>query len=123
MRRQLAVRLMSITSCHALGSKCPSGDSEPSRPPLATSTSSRPKRSDGAAQLVEASKSARSRGTSVAAAGRADRVVRLLEPAHGAREQDEMRALGGKAPGHGGAEAARRAGDERDPAGEPLRES
>ena len=54
------------------------------------------------------------------AAGGADGVVGLLEPADGARHQHQIGAFGGEAPRHRGADAARRAGDERDAAGEAL---
>ncbi len=54
------------------------------------------------------------------AAGRAHRVVGLLQPAGGTAEQDQPGALGGEAPRHRGTDAARRAGDERDAPGQPA---
>ena len=53
------------------------------------------------------------------AAGGADRVVDLLEAAHGARHQHDLGALAGEAPGHGGADAPRGAANDRDAAIEP----
>ncbi len=52
----------------------------------------------------------------VAARG-AHRVVDLLEAADRAGDQHDMRALGGEMPGDGGADAARRASDQRNGAG------
>src|SRR5580704_3801811 len=53
-----------------------------------------------------------------AAAGGADLVVDLFETARGARRQHQMRAFTREARGDRGADAARRAGDERDLASE-----
>src|SRR6202023_1059899 len=56
-----------------------------------------------------------------AAAGGADPVIGLLEPADRAPGQYEMGAFLCKALRHRGAEAARGAGDQRDLAGKPAR--
>ena len=50
-----------------------------------------------------------------------NRVVQLLETAHGARDQHELRALGGEAFGDRRSNAARGAGDKCDAAAEPPR--
>src|SRR6266849_307669 len=55
------------------------------------------------------------RGT---AADRPDGVVDFFETPHRTRRQHDMRPLGGKVPGDGGADAARGPGDQRDLAGE-----
>ena len=65
-------------------------------------------------------KSFRSSGTSVAVPPSClDLVVELLEPAHGARDRDHMRACSRERERRRAADAARRAGDERDA---PLKE-
>ncbi len=82
-RRQLAVRLTSITSCQTLGSKWPIGDSVPSTPAAPTSTSSRPKRAPKRrAQLLDLVEVAQiDRDERRGAARRADGIVGLFEPA------------------------------------------
>src|SRR6266478_5549334 len=51
--------------------------------------------------------------------GGPDGVINFLETANRARRQHDMYALCRKAQGNGGPDAARGAGDQRDPAGEP----
>jgi hypothetical protein len=48
-----------------------------------------------------------------------DDVVEFFETTYRARRQDDVRSLRGKAQGGGGPDAARGAGDQRDPAGQP----
>ena len=90
MSRQFAVTLTAITSSQTFGGMCPSGESWPSMPALARSTSSLPQRSKmrraepvDAVEILEIERNQRSR-----AAGRADLVVEFLQPADGARDGD-----------------------------------
>jgi len=55
------------------------------------------------------------------AAGGADRVVELIEAALGARQGNDMGTLRRQALGHGGTDAARGAGHQREPAVQPFR--
>ena len=112
-----------MISFHSLGSICPSGENVPNSAALPTRMSSRlVALVDGGRELVDLDEVPQvERHQRGAAAGGADLVVDLFEPAGRARRQYQMCTLAGEALGDGGADAARGAGDKRDFAGEPPR--